>query len=102
MKKISLIAIMLLAVALVSGAGCAKKVTENTVENAIEKFLKARESAGKSVTNVNSMTATIKPSGQDLETGVAVDAVVNTILEQLRAGVTLEIKAKVPDARTSS
>jgi hypothetical protein len=72
------------------------------VENAIEKFLKARESAGKSVTNVNSMTATIKPSGQDLETGVAVDAVVNTILEQLRAGVTLEIKAKVPDARTSS
>ncbi|MBU0612519.1 hypothetical protein KKB10_00730 [Patescibacteria group bacterium] len=34
MKKISLIAIMLLTVAIVSGAGCTKNATENAVESA--------------------------------------------------------------------
>jgi hypothetical protein len=36
MKKISLIAIMLLVVAVVAGAGCAKKASESLTENIIE------------------------------------------------------------------
>jgi len=36
MKKISLIIIMLFAVAVIAGAGCTKKAAENKAENAIE------------------------------------------------------------------
>lgn len=66
------------------------------VEDAIEAFLKSREAARRS-------TVTVKPNLPDSgSSNIPVDTVVSTILEQLRTGVTLEIKAKAPDSRTLS
>jgi hypothetical protein len=71
------------------------------VEDAIEAFLKSREAARRSVVAANPVT--IKPSLPDsVASSLPVDTVVNTILEQLRAGVTLEIRAKAPDSRSVS
>lgn len=66
------------------------------VEDAIEAFLKSREAARRS-------TVAVKPNVPDSgSSNIPVDTVVSTILDQLRAGVTLEIKAKAPDSRNVS
>ncbi|MFA6391537.1 MAG: hypothetical protein WCW66_02115 [Patescibacteria group bacterium] len=64
MKKISLIAIMLLAVAVVAGAGCAKKVSENTAENAIEKSV-----GGDADVDIDDDSARINVNGSSMAWG---------------------------------
>jgi len=85
--------------ALVSGDVSVESAAK--VEDAIEAFLKSREAARRSVVAANPVTikTTLTESGAS---SIPVDTVVNTILEQLRAGVTLEIRAKAPDSRSLS
>ncbi|MFA6272193.1 MAG: hypothetical protein WC693_03730 [Patescibacteria group bacterium] len=64
MKKVSFIAIMLLAVALVAGAGCTKKASENAAENILEE-----STGGDADVDIDDNTVRINVNGSSMEAG---------------------------------